>query len=130
MRHQPLNHANYRYLAEEKRGEINNLPSQTIPDQAMSIAQILDRFVKKQPIEALQGIYTEDDLIPADLERMDPIERTMHARNLKKAIADGQQKLYDDRIEAQKKAAEKAAAAKLAPHPRAKPDEGHPDPEM
>lgn len=112
MRLQPLNHANYAYLAQP-RGEINTLPSQTVPDQAMSIAEILDRFVKKLPLDNIPGTYLDDDLVPVHLERMDAIERTQHARDLKDAIQKHQTR------------------PKLAPQPRALPDEAsNPDPEM
>lgn len=116
MKNQPLNHANYKYLAPKIRGEINTLPSLTVPDQAMSIAEILNRFVKKLPLDVLPGVYTDDDFLPAEIERMDAIERKQYAMDMKKAG-------YT------RKELEKREKPKLAPHPRATP-EPSPDTEM
>lgn len=112
MRSFPLTHLNPRQHWDVQRGEVNNLPSLTVPDQALSIAEILNRFVKKMPLEALPGIYTQDEFVPVGLEKMDAIEKAQYAKDIKKSIAKHQNQ------------------AKLAPQPRAIPDEAHPDPEM
>jgi hypothetical protein len=66
------------YNAEEFEldNEVNNLPSLTIPDQTMSIREILERFSKGLSIE--QGkvpIYEgEEDYLP-DLKTLDLVDR-------------------------------------------------------
>jgi len=64
---------------EEYKGEVNNQPSQTIPDQAMSIKEILQRFARGLPIEQFSPKYdtddvSEDDYLP-DPRTLDLAER-------------------------------------------------------
>lgn len=42
--------------------EVNNQPSKTVPDQAMSVREIMDRYAKGLPIEEGRvPLYEEDD---------------------------------------------------------------------
>lgn len=69
--------ANYNH--EEQQYEINKQKSLTIPDQAMSIKEILSRFARGLDVEGFKPIYddediTLDDYIP-DPRNMDLAER-------------------------------------------------------
>lgn len=60
-------------------GEVNTLPSMTVPDQCLSIREILIRYAKGLPISASDPLYDGedadfDDLLP-DPARMDLEER-------------------------------------------------------
>ena len=69
--------ANYNH--EEQQYEINKQKSLTIPDQAMSIKDILSRFARGLDVEGFKPIYDDDDItlddyIP-DPKNMDLAER-------------------------------------------------------
>jgi hypothetical protein len=71
---------------EEYKGEVNDQPDQTIPDQAMSIKEILKRFARGLPIEQFKPNYdnddvTADDYLP-DPRTMDLAERQEFAEML------------------------------------------------
>lgn len=55
----------------EKKGEVNNLPSMTVPDQSMTIKEIMDKYTRGIPVNAAKvPIYDEDDDMP-DLRTLD-----------------------------------------------------------
>lgn len=63
-------------------GERNLLPSMTIPDQSMSLQEMIDRFVHGIPVNAAKvPFYAPDDFDDDDLEplpdplKMDPVDR-------------------------------------------------------
>lgn len=64
-------------------GEVNTMPSCTVPDQALSVRAILERYVRGQSVENFPGVYTDSDLVPVGWERMDQIERMDYARAMK-----------------------------------------------
>jgi len=72
----------YNYLTI---GEVNTLPSCTIPDQALSIKEMLARYVRGQSVETFTPVYTDNEFIPDNLERMDVFERAELAKQLKDA---------------------------------------------
>jgi len=56
-------------------GEVNTLPSLTIPDQAMSIQEILRRYTSGLPIGGSRSpIFDEDNDLP-ELSKMDLADR-------------------------------------------------------
>lgn len=59
---------NYSY--EKYKGEVNNLPSQTIPNEALSIREILVRYSRGLPIDGKIPIYDEENDLP-DPRKMD-----------------------------------------------------------
>lgn len=67
-------------------GEKNFSVSRTIPDQVMSVGEILQRYVRGQSIDAVPPVYTESDLVPVNWERMDEIERIEYTRTQKKFL--------------------------------------------
>lgn len=53
------------------KGEVNKEPSQTVPDQSLSIRTIMERYARGLPIDNTKTpIYHGDDEIP-DLRRLD-----------------------------------------------------------
>lgn len=83
-----VNWANY---SPEGIGEKYFSPSVTVPGQALSPQQILDRFVRKQGanVQVFEGVFSDDDtgiIIPDNLERMSEIEKVEFARGLKATV--------------------------------------------
>lgn len=65
----------------QKTGEVNNFPSMTIPDQTMTIKEILDRFTRGLPLDAGKvPIYEGEEFTP-DLRYMDLAEREEFIEN-------------------------------------------------
>ena len=73
--------------AKPSEPEVNNLPSQTIPDASISMRQILDRFQRGIPVtrSLRQPVYNEnfeypdnmefDDVHTAKLEQLEKVEK-------------------------------------------------------
>lgn len=103
----------------------------TLPNQAMSLQEMLRRFVRREPLPVeKQGVYIETDY---DLEKLATADRTEQEEvieELKRDVA-GKKKKVDDakaaieKIEADKKAAADKVAADLKEyHQQKDPKEG------
>jgi hypothetical protein len=77
------NSLNYDYT--EQKGEVNTLPSMTIPDQTMSIRTIVDRYARGLPVTAFTPVYEGEDYIP-DPKTLDLVERQELAEHLKAEV--------------------------------------------
>lgn len=88
------NSLNYDFKAH--RGEINRKPSLTVPDQTMSLKDIISRFVRGLPLPSFGAEYNEDGDVP-DFNKMDLSEiydwRDLHTQKLTdlrdKAVKEG-----------------------------------------
>lgn len=70
----------------EKHYEINNEPSLTVPDQTMSIQEILERYARGLPIGGQnEGYYDEEDDLP-DPRTLDLEERAQLAMRFEDEI--------------------------------------------
>jgi len=67
-------------------GEKNTGISLTVPDQVPSLAEMLRRYVRGGDVQMFTPVYTDDENIPDNLERMNEIERIELAREMKTAI--------------------------------------------
>lgn len=85
----------YNYL-----GEINHDPSMTVPDEALTPQQILQKFVKGQSVPSFKPEYSEDDF--PDWNQLDLVEQQEYIEENKKRIKE----LEDDLKENQRKAYE------------------------
>lgn len=55
--------------------EVNTMPSMTVPDQSLSITQIMQRYARGLPLEGVRvPIYDEENDMP-DFRRMDLAEK-------------------------------------------------------
>ena len=78
--------ADYNY--EEQEYEVNNLPSETVPDQSMSMSEIMRRFASGLPIAGAKvPIYNGEEDLP-DLSRMDLAEQQEFMDQTKDEITD------------------------------------------
>lgn len=68
-------HFNSRYFA--KSYEINDQPSQTVPDDAMTIQEIVNRYAHGMPLPPGRAgeYFPEDSDLPHDLDNLDLAER-------------------------------------------------------
>lgn len=78
------NSLNYDYT--QLKGEINDLPSLTIPDQTMSIRTIVDRYTRGLPVTGFTPIYEGEEFIP-DPKTLDLTERQELAEQYKSEVA-------------------------------------------
>jgi hypothetical protein len=77
------NSLNYDY--QEQQGEVNKLPSMTIPDQTMSIRTIVDRYSRGLPVSAFTPVYEGEEFIP-DPKTLDLTERYELAEQIKQEV--------------------------------------------
>jgi len=77
------NSLNYDYT--EQQGEVNQLPSMTIPDQTMSIRTIVDRYSRGLPVSAFTPVYEGEEYIP-DPRTLDLVERHEMAEAIKQEV--------------------------------------------
>jgi hypothetical protein len=82
--HKVKNSLNYEY--QDQLGEVNTLPSMTIPDQTMSIRTIVDRYAKGLPVSAFTPIYEGEDFYMPDPKTLDLVERAELLENVKQEV--------------------------------------------
>lgn len=113
----------------KEQGEVNILPSLTIPDQSMSVQDILDRFTRGLPIGGQRvPVYDELDDLP-DIRTLDLAERQELSERYTQELADFRQneaqkaaqfqewkKQEAERLEAEKQA-QKAQKKETPPQP-------------
>lgn len=90
----------------EKKGEVNNLPSLTVPGQAYSVEELFRRHAAGLPLGGERvPVYSEnpeDDDLP-DFKRMDLAEIEEYRDMLNQQIMEGRKKLHDAKIQARNK---------------------------
>ena len=78
------NSLNYDYT--EEKGEINTLSSMTIPDQTMSIRNIVDRYTRGLPVTGFTPVYDGEDFYMPDPKTLDLVERAEMLENIKQEV--------------------------------------------
>lgn len=72
------------------KGEINSMPSQTVPDQTMPLQELIARFTRGQEVRLREPVFSDsaedDTFILPDLEKMDFFERKELVETLKQDI--------------------------------------------
>lgn len=72
---------------QQEKGEVNNMPSETVPDQSMSIQEILLRHSRGLAInDARVPIFDEDNDLP-DIRTLDLSERAEYAERYREEIS-------------------------------------------
>lgn len=81
-------------------GKTFTMPSQTIPDQTMSIKEILNRYARGIPMDAKTPIWDdnadENDVLP-DPRTLDLAERQLFADEARRELEQVKQKIADKR---------------------------------
>lgn len=82
-------------------GKEFTIPSETIPDQSMSIREILDRYARGLPLEARTPIWDdnadENDVVP-DPRTMDLSERQEFAQQAKQELEEIKSKIAEKKL--------------------------------
>lgn len=69
-------------------GEVNNLPSKTIPGQTLGLAQLLERFARGENITTFQPVFSDDPDLPDGVENMSIFEKLDMSNAIKDGIED------------------------------------------
>ena len=94
----------YNAHAYDKQYEKNSLPSLTIPDQTLSVKEIMDRFVRGLPVEGAKiPIYEGDESDLPDLSRMDLTERHETIERIKNEVDTLKKKAQKPRVRTEDK---------------------------
>lgn len=75
------------YNEFNKDYEVNTLPSLTIPDQNMSIREIIDRYSRGLPVTSFTPVYEGEDFDLPDPKTLDLVERHEMAQKIKEEVA-------------------------------------------
>jgi hypothetical protein len=95
----PLNATEFIY-----EGEVNNEPSQTVPDQSMGLRELLIRYAKGLPLEgAKTPIFEGEDGSEIDIERLDLAEREELAEQAREELKNLTEKIKTDVAKAKSK---------------------------
>lgn len=103
-------HRNY----VQPKGEVNTLPSKTIPGQTLPIRTLVDRYRKGMDVPTFEGSYNDDPEFDG-LERLDKVERAQLALEVRQSVKSQQahlQRIAEDEI---KKATSKDDAEAITP---------------
>lgn len=86
------------------KGEVNTLPSKTIPDQSLSVQEIMTRFAKGLSVGGAKVpvYHGEDEYLP-EWKQMDLAEREEWINESKKDLADLKQQLNEKAAKQKKK---------------------------
>lgn len=84
------------------KGEVNNQPSLTVPDQTLSMREILSRHARGLPYDSFNPVYHGDDEYIPNPATLDLVDRQEMAEEISNRVAKIKQT-------AAEKAAEKAA---------------------
>lgn len=82
-------------------GEKDFGPSQTQPNDVMSVRDILEKFARGLPISAGDiGFYDDpDDLDMSDFDAMDPFEKEMFIREQREYVKELEERVKDEQKE-------------------------------
>lgn len=70
-------------------GQVNNEPSMTVPDQSMTLRELLIRYAKGLPLEgAKTPVFEGEDGNEIDIEKLDLAEREELAEMARKELKD------------------------------------------
>lgn len=72
------------------RPEENLLPSETRPDQVLSLRTLIDRYTRGLDVPLFQPVYNDDDDLP-NFEQMDSIDKAAMAMDIREGITKFQQ---------------------------------------
>jgi len=92
---------NYDYTKSRK--EKTDKPSKTIPDQSMSVREIVSRFAKGLPISgnSQQPIWEgENPILPPNFQNLDMVEQRQIIQSLKTKVSQTQAELARKQAEA------------------------------
>lgn len=92
MKKRKLRHSlNY----EGSKGEVNTQPSETVPDQSLTVKEIYQRFASGRPLSKSRNLhFTGDDFFP-ESRSLDLVDMHDEYLNASQARADAENKLQE-----------------------------------
>lgn len=116
----PTIRTHYNSMYFPRRYEVNNDPSMTVPDEAMSIIELMDRYAHGVPLSKREGVFHgEESELPNDLDRLDLAER----EEILRGIAERRDEILENVKERRAKAAEKRLQDQVDARVKAKEEE-------
>lgn len=70
----------------KKQNQVFTQKSQTVPDQSLTMRQLLDRYAKGLPLEAKEPVYYGEDTEIPNFKKMDLTELAEYRENLNEDI--------------------------------------------
>lgn len=67
--------------------------SETIPGQGITPREIVTRYINGKTLPNLQGVFTDNQYLPDNFERMDKVDKSILAYQMLAIVADRQQKM-------------------------------------
>lgn len=116
--------AHYNFREVKSKGEKFTLPSKTVPDETLTVRQMLERHTRGLPVHASQkqAVYHGDVDLP-DMERLELEDKQEILENAQQNITDIKDRL--NKKAAKQKAAKEAAAKKALENQKpAEPKDG------
>lgn len=96
-----------------KTGEQNNMPSETVPNQSMTVLQMIQRHRQGLPIDESKGaLYQGDELMP-DISNMDLIDRHAYIDSVADALVEVKNKIAANAKSEEQKAFVKAVEEEI-----------------
>lgn len=94
---------------------VKDSTSQTVPDQTLTMRQLLDRYSRGIPIgNAKTPIYDGEDVNPVDVEHMDLADREDYFNSIKTELNELQSKAADREAKKRKAKADAELANRLS----------------
>lgn len=114
---------NLNAVAFPKQYEINDQPSMTVPDQTMTLKEILDRYAKGLPVNGNNAVplYDEEDTLP-DMRTLDLSERAELAEQFAEELHEIKSK--DEKRKKQQEENDKKELEEYRKQKRASADKG------
>lgn len=102
----------------ERKPEINTMPSETVPDQAMTLKEILDRFARGLSVGGARPTFYDEENTMPEIARLDLAER----ESLAKIYAEELQTIEKNRQEALRERQKSAIPSSPVPSPQQAPE--------
>lgn len=107
--------------------EVNNEPSNTVPDMTMSIAEIMERHTRGIPINKKIEVYNGDEEVVPDLSKMDLADRQEFIERTKEEIEATKKKFVAEREAKKKKADQGEKVQRTSGSGRSSKEEDEPE---
>lgn len=96
---------NYNDVPVSRKPEINLEPSQTVPEQSMSVRELLTRYTTGQPMAGMREPVYNGDLYVPDIAHMDLADRQTYLEELQdknkntvRELEEQNRKLEEDKL--------------------------------
>lgn len=86
MKKYVVNHMQFALGLHNPIGEVNLIPSQTVPGMTLSLKDLLARYVRGEDVTTFTPVFTDDAAIPDDLERLDYLDRLSLSRVIREEL--------------------------------------------